>query len=88
MAVGVDFAFELLDRYMCKFFVMFFPHAREDEFMEAAELGCMKFFVGGLRYLEARGDFSKKTPSGCSRRGLVELCMRPMLSLFLCLRRR
>ena len=53
LAVGVDFCFELLDRYMCQFFVMFFPHRRVDEFTvaEGEELGYMKYFVGGLKYL-------------------------------------
>ena len=53
LAVGVDFCFELLDRFMCQFFVMFFPHRRVDEFIvaEGEELGYMKYFVGGLKYL-------------------------------------
>merc|ERR1739836_360213 len=38
---------------MCQFFVMFFPHRRVDEFIvaEGEELGYMKYFVGGLKYL-------------------------------------
>ena len=62
LAVGVDFAFELLDRYICQFFVMFFPHAREDEFCpsEGADLGYMKYFVGGLRYLDGLRWFGER----------------------------